>query len=134
LEASKIIARFQDGKMLKGYTQNFFPNRPVFHVLPMDAARATKSVEIRVSELKAVFFVRDFLGNKGYDERKVLDPGEKAQGHLIEVTFKDGEALVGSTTGYDPKRPGFFIFPIDQKSNNIKAYILSSAVKGVRFL
>jgi len=134
LEASKIVARYQDGKMLKGYTQNFFPNRPVFHVLPIDAASATKSVEIGVSQLKAVFFVRDFMGNKSYDERKVLDLGEKVQGRLIEVTFKDGEVLVGSTTGYDPKRPGFFFFPIDPKSNNIKAYILSSAIRGVRFL
>jgi len=62
-----------------------------------------------------------------------IAPGEKVQGRLIEVTFKDGEVLVGSTTGYDPKRPGFFFFPIDPKSNNIKAYILSSAVRGVRF-
>jgi len=133
LEASKIVARFHDGKMVKGYTQNFFPNRSVFHVLPMDAADRTEPVEIRVNELKAVFFVRDFMGNKGYDERKVLDSGEKVQGRLIEVRFKDGEVLVGSTTGYDPKRPGFFFFPIDPKSNNIKAYILSSAVRGVRF-
>jgi len=132
LEASKIVARFQDGKMVKGYTQNFFPNRPVFHVLPMDSASTTKSVEIRVSELKAVFFVRDFMGNKDYDERKLLNPGEKVQGRLVEVTFMDGEVLVGSTTGYDPKRPGFFFFPVDPKSNNIKAYILSSAIRGVR--
>jgi len=99
----------------------------------MDAASRTEPVEIQVNELKAVFFVRDFLGNKGHDERKGLAPGEKVQGRLIEVTFKDGEVLVGSTTGYDPKRPGFFFFPIDPKSNNIKAYILSSAVRGVRF-
>ena len=132
MEASKIVARFQDGKMVKGYTQNFFPNRPVFHVLPMDSASTTKSVEIRVSELKAVFFVRDFMGNKDYDERKLLNPGEKVQGRLVEVTFMDGEVLVGSTTGYDPKRPGFFFFPVDPKSNNIKAYILSSAIRGVR--
>lgn len=134
MEASKIVARFLDGKIVKGYTQNFFPNRPVFHVLPMDAASKTDPAEISVSELKAVFFVRDFLGNKGYDERKVLDPREKIQGRLIEVTFRDGEVLVGSTTGYDPKRPGFFFFPIDPKSNNIKAYIVSSGVRGVRFL
>ena len=133
MEASKIVARFLDGKMVKGYTQNFFPNRPVFHVLPMDAASKTDPIEIQVSELKAVFFVRDFVGNKGHDERKGLAPGEKVQGRLIEVTFKDDEILVGSTTGYDPKRPGFFFFPIDPKSNNIKAYILSSAVRGVRF-
>ena len=119
--------------MIKGYTQNFFPNRPVFHVLPMDSASKAAPLEIQVRELKAVFFVRDFMGNKNFDERKVLDPGEKIQGRLIEVTFRDGEALMGSTTGYDPKRPGFFFFPVDPKSNNIKAYILSAAIRGVRF-
>jgi hypothetical protein len=134
LEASKIVARFLDGKIVKGYTQNFFPNRPVFHVLPMDAASKTDPIEIQVSELKAVFFVRDFVGNKGHDERKGLAPGEKVQGRLIEVIFRDGEVLVGSTTGYDPKRPGFFFFSIDPKSNNMKVYILSSAIRGVRFL
>ena len=133
MEASKIVARLQDGKIVKGYTQNFFPNRPIFHVLPADAPNRTETVEIQVNELKAVFFVRDFVGNKGYDERKVLDSGQKVQGRLIEITFKDGEVLLGSTTGYDPKRPGFFFFPIDPESNNIKAYILSSAVRGVRF-
>jgi len=133
LEASKIVVRFQNGKMVKGYTQNFFPNRPVFHVLPVDAARGTEPAEIAVSELKAVFFVRDFTGKKDYDERKVLAPGEKVQGRLIEVTCRDGEVLAGSTTGYDPKRPGFFFFPVDPKSNNIKVYILSSAIRGVRF-
>jgi hypothetical protein len=134
LEASKIVARFLNGKVVKGYTQNFFPNRPVFHVLPMDAASKTDPEEIQVSELKAVFFVRDFFGNKGYDERKVLNPREKVQGRLIEVTFRDGEVLLGSTTGYDPKRSGFFFFPIDPKSNNIKAYIVSSGIEAVRFL
>ena len=134
MEARKIVARFQNGKIVKGYTQNFFPNRPVFHVLPMDATSKADPVEIQVSELKAVFFVRDFVGNKGHDERKGLAPGEKVQGRLIEVIFRDGEVLVGSTTGYDPKRPGFFFFSIDPKSNNMKVYILSSAIRGVRFL
>jgi hypothetical protein len=134
LEASKIVARFLNGKVVKGYTQNFFPNRPVFHVLPMDAASKTDTEEIGVNELKAVFFVRDFFGNKGYNERKVLNPREKVQGRLIEVTFRDGEVLLGSTTGYDPKRSGFFFFPIDPKSNNIKAYIVSSGIEAVRFL
>ena len=38
----------------------------------------------------------------------------------------DGEVLVGSTLGYDPKRQGFFIFPADPKSNNVRVYIVSS--------
>jgi hypothetical protein len=133
LEASKIVARFQGRKTVKGYTQNSFPNRAVFHVHPIDAASKTELLEIQVSELKDVFFVRNFMGNQGYEERNVLDPREKVQGRLIEVTLRDGEVLLGSTTGHDPKRSRFFFFSVDPKPNNIKAYILSSAIKEVRF-
>jgi hypothetical protein len=52
----------------------------------------------------------------------------------VEVTFIDGEVLVGSTLGYDPKQQGFFIFPADPKSNNIRVYVVSSAAEKVRYL
>lgn len=123
---------FPGRKDSKGLHAEFFPNRSVFHVSPMDAASKTDPAEIQVSELKAVFFVRDFMRNKGYDKRKVLNPREKVQGRLIEVTFRDGEVLVVSTTGYDPKRLGFFFFPIDPKSNNTRACIVSCAIRGGR--
>jgi hypothetical protein len=134
MEPSKIVVRYLNGKILKGTTQNFFPNKPTFHVLPLDPQKSKELMEISLSDLKAVFFVRDFLGNKLYRERKRLAPGEKPQGRLIEVTCKDGEVIVGSTTGYDPKRSGFILFPVDPKGNNIKIYILSNAVSKVRTL
>jgi hypothetical protein len=52
----------------------------------------------------------------------------------VEVTFADGEILVGSTMGYDPNRQGFFLFPVDPKSNNMRVYAVCSAVKQVRNL
>jgi hypothetical protein len=55
--------------------------------------------------------MRDFVGNYLYNERKGYIEREKPSGRKIEVTFKDGEVLVGSTLGYDPSRPGFFSFP-----------------------
>jgi hypothetical protein len=134
MEPSKIVVRYLDGKVLKGTTQNFFPNKPTFHVLPNHPQTSKEPMEISVSDLKAIFFVRDFLGNKLYRERKRLSSDEKPQGRLIEVTCKDGEVIVGSTTGYDPKRPGFIIFPVDPKENNLKAYIVSNAVSKVRYL
>jgi hypothetical protein len=45
------------------------------------------------------------------------------------LRFIDGEVLVGSTLGYDPKRQGFFIFPADPKSNKIREYVASSVVE-----
>ena len=134
LEPSKIVVRYRDGKIVKGFTQNFFPNKPVFHVVPLEGGGSTPPLEISMADLKAVFFVRDFAGNKALKERKHLAEGEKPHGRLIEVTCVDGEVIVGTTTGYDPVRPGFFLFPVDQKSNNVKAYIVSAAVRKVRQL
>jgi len=134
MEPSKIVVRYRDGKILKGTTQNFFPNKPVFHVHRLGSAGSGDLVEVKVESLKAVFFVRDFAGNPKYDERKRLLPGEKPQGRMIEVTFRDGEVLTGTTTGYDPNRPGFFLFPVDPKSNNMKVYVVSGGVGKARFL
>jgi hypothetical protein len=64
-----------------------------------------------VRDLKAVFFVRDFYDDNSLEERKHFMPGNSLPGRKNEVTFNDGEVLVGTTTGYDYERPGFFIFP-----------------------
>ena len=50
------------------------------------------------------------------------------------MKFRDGEVLVGTTLGYDPKRPGFFFIPADPKTNNLKVFAIAAAVSKVRFL
>ena len=98
------------------------------------AKPSSEAVEVLLKELKAVFFVQDFVGNYLYNERKKYNQEEKPSGKKVEVTFADGEVLVGSTLGYDPSRPGFFLFPADPKSNNIRVFAVTTAVKKVRFL
>ena len=134
MEPSKIVARYRDGRTLKGTSQNFFPNKPVFHINRLGKSDTGDVIEVKVDELKAVFFVKDFTGNPRHNERKKPAPGERPQGRLMEVTCKDREVFVGTTTGYDPKRPGFFLFPVDPTANNMKVYIVSGAVATVRFL
>ena len=133
MEPVKVVVRYADGVMLKGFTQDFLPNKDRFHIHPADKA-AGEAKEVLVKELKAVFFVHDFAGDSKYEERKVFLEGEKASGKKVEVMFKDGEVVVGSTLGYDPNRPGFFVFPVDPKSNNIRIFVVSLAVKNVRHL
>jgi hypothetical protein len=134
MEPLKIVARYRDGKTLKGTTQNFFPNKPVFHVNRHGGTGPGDLVEVNHEDLKAIFFVKDFLGNAKHVERKKVAPGDRPQGRLMEVTFKDGEVIVGTTTGYDPKRPGFFLFPIDPSANNARVYVVAGAVRSARFL
>jgi len=134
MEKVRIVARYLDGRMVKGFTQNFAPNKPSFHIFPSEAADPKETVEIFIRELKAVFFVRDFAGRPDYTERKGYSSGERPSGRVVEVTFSDGEVLVGSTLGYDPKKPGFFLFPADPQSNNARVFVISRAVRVVRYL
>jgi hypothetical protein len=67
-------------------------------------------------------------------ERKRFVEGDSAQSRKAEVIFLDGEVLQGSILGYDPKGPGFFLFPSDPKSNNQRVFVINSAVKSFRYL
>lgn len=133
MEKVKVVLRFYDGKLIKGFTQDFFPNKERFHLIPVDNPSGG-AIEVYIKDLKAIFMVRDFIGHPLYEERKKYTEGEKPSGKKVEVTFIDGEVLVGSTLGYDPKRQGFFIFPADPESNNIRVYVVSSVVEKVRYL
>ena len=132
MEPVKVVARYSNGTVIKGFTQDFSPNKDRFHLIPADK-RPSGTIEVVVSRLKAVFMVRDFEGNPEYHERKSFARGESVSGLKLELTFADGEVLAGSALlGYDPKRQGNFLIPADQKSNNTRVFAVSSAVKSVR--
>ena len=133
MEPTKVVLRHRNGKLAKGFTQDFFPNKDRFHLIPADKSSAP-AIEVSMKDLKAIFMVRDFNGNPQYKERKKYLEGEKPSGQKMEVTFTDGEVMVGSTLGYDTKRSGFFLFPADPGSNNIRVFAVSSAVAKVRHL
>jgi hypothetical protein len=48
------------------------------------------------------------------------------------VRFKDGELLCGYSLTYSVDREGFFMFPADPKSNNIRIYVLVGATTEVK--
>lgn len=87
---------------------------------------------MEMKDLKAVFFVRDFVGNREYQE--VSDRESFAHGRRIEVAFRDGEKLHGRTDAYNPQKIGFFMFPDDPKSNNIRIFVLSKNALHIQFV
>jgi PilZ domain len=128
----KIVVRHADGKILKGYTQDFHPSRPQFSLWPSINATPKERTVVPVRQLKAVFFVRDFNGDPKYQERKSF--AVRGQGRRVEVTFTDAETILGTTLSYRPDSQGFFVSPADPSGNNIRIYVVSKAVRRVRFL
>ncbi len=104
---NKVVAKCKDNTMRKGTTRDFFPNKSQFHLEEMNG----EILEISIEDLKAVFFVKDFEGNKTH--QKSYDDNIAGAGKEIKVRFFDGETVVGYTLGYSPDRQGFFLMTAD---------------------
>jgi hypothetical protein len=131
-----VVARYRDGKMIRGVTHDFGPQKKVFHVSTQEKHGKTlheRIFKVSLSELKAVFFVKSLEGRQGPPsleglmEKKLEAPGLMK----IRITFFDGEILVGTTHGYTPERDGFFVVPLEKNSNNLRIFVVSSALKKV---
>ena len=121
---NKVVARLSDGRVVKGLTNDFAPDKVLFHVSVEGPAPAGKADELHTADLKALYFVKDLTGNSKHDERKEFDQSRRPIGREIRVIFKDGEEMVGTTQGYQPGRPGFFLTPADRTSNIDRCYVV----------
>ena len=128
-EYVKVVARYADGRVRKGTTLNFSPDRRTFLLHPADGATPDQHEAVLLADLKALFFVRTFDGDPSRQDQQTFD--RAPNGRAIAVTFRDGEVLVGATFTYDAAREGFFLFPADPRSNNTRVYVVAAQVLGV---
>jgi len=128
MEPNKVVAKFKDNTLAKGKTIDFFHNKTQFHLENLNG----EIVGISIEDLKAVFFVKDFKGNKNH--QKNYNDEIAAGGRKIRVRFFDGETVVGYTLGYSPDRQGFFMTPADLQGNNERIFVVKSATEKVEFL
>jgi len=125
----KVVVHFLDHSLVKGTTVDFTAVRESFHLIPVGDSGDARQMEVQLSDVKAVFFVKDFAGNPDYDERKDWIRDSQKYGRPIIVHFKDGEELRGYTQTYSPGRRGFFIVPCDPNSNNTRVFVVASSVE-----
>lgn len=123
---NQVVARFLDGRVIKGKTLDMDPSRPSFHL----RSALQPPVEVQLAELKALFFVKDLTGDpERVDAMELSAEDSRARGaQPIEVEFADGERVVGLTVRYPPVRPYFYILPADARSNNIRILVNKAAV------
>ena len=128
MEQNMIVVNFKDQRILKGKTNDFLPNKNRFHLEQMDGS----ITDIVVEDLKAIFFVKDFEGNKNhkYSYNDILSNA----GRKIRVEFLDGETIYGYTLGYSPERQGFYLTPAELTGNNERIFVVLSSTKQVQFV
>ncbi len=121
-----VVVHYRDGQLLKGRTEEFSGENLTFEVQQLNGG--PEAIRIELAKLKAVFFVKDFVGNSAYDEVKAFRDGADAPGPRMQVGMFDGEVLVGTVEGYRPDGHGFFLVPADTNSNNLRCFVVAAAV------
>lgn len=126
--ANMVVARFADGHMLKGTSLDVDPARPKCHIRTADGMH-----EVTLADLKALFFVKSLDGDATHVEGREIAPVDpRLRGSkLVEVTFRDGEKLVGLSMRFPPKLPLFFLVPVDSASNNVRILINGNETVGI---
>jgi hypothetical protein len=126
MPANKIVVHDKGGNVLKGTTPDFLPKRPLFHIA-VGGIHGEEVKKIFMDNLKAIFFVKDFSGNRDHKETKDFSD-RPASGKQIRVMFKDGEIVSGHTHVLNLNQPGFFLVPADPQSNNERIFIVFSSL------
>ena len=128
MKSRKAVAKFKDGSMKKGFAIDFYPDKT-----PLKLHLLNNSIEtIEMEDLKAVFFVKSFQGNKSHI-KKYQDPNPWTE-KKIRVDFTDGESITGHTMHYSLGHHGFFLIPADRGNNNEEIFVITSATKQIVFL
>jgi hypothetical protein len=132
---NQVVAHFKDGRVVKGLTMDFLPNKDRFHLSPESQSPAGGyPQEIEMGALKAVFFVKSLRGDSNRQKSNEPDPSHPLSGKKIQVVFRDGEILVGTTQAYLPGRPGLFVVPVDPGSNNERCYVVTDATQQISLM
>jgi len=128
----KIVVNMLSGVVHKGVTHDFSPKQASFHVLPGEGGGVP--IRVNLSDMKAIFWVKDYLGNRDFIARRDFDPGRAALGRRAIITLGDGETMWGTVTDDDPTALGFFFVPSDERDNNLKLFVVREGLKELRFV
>ncbi|GBE36279.1 hypothetical protein BMS3Bbin07_00423 [bacterium BMS3Bbin07] len=140
--SEKVVLRFQDGSTIKGSLRDFSEIAKEFSIEEHPSGNIST---VRIDLLKAIFFVRSFEGNPSYREIKRYGISSE-KGRKVYVRFKDKESLLGYLEGElpwqkgyflsksDKDKTGFFLIPVDEGCNNIKIFVVGTAIDDITLM
>ncbi|HEU0004639.1 MAG TPA: hypothetical protein VFS12_01495, partial [Terriglobia bacterium] len=95
MEKRKVIVRKVNGEIVKGYAEPSLDPVNSKESSVTISSLTEEVIRVPKSEIKALFFVRKFSGNKEYSEVKFFESQPRIDGLWVRVYFFDDEAIEG---------------------------------------
>jgi hypothetical protein len=111
------VVHLLDGQVLRGTLTDADLEAPE---LELDSGNPGALEQVATATIKAIFFM--------------LAPGELppvAGGKRVRVTFRDGRQVAGFSDDYREERVGFFMVPVETRTNTARIWVYEAAVKQV---
>jgi len=112
----RVVLHTIEGQVLRGAIRDADLAAPAIPVVQPNG----DTVDVAANRLKALFFM--------------LDPGEAAPAALgtkVRVTFGDGRQVGGMSPDYSPGAPGFFVVPVESRTNTGRIWVYRAAVRQI---
>lgn len=141
----KVVAHSRNGTLYKGFLEAAANNLAIADGVPRPAELPETLVimstegpkhSVRLTDLKALFFVKSFEGSKQYSELKFFSAHPVVEGIWARLNFHDNETIEGVIYNslHFLSNDGFFLKPPDPRSNNEMMYVLKSSLRDFRIL
>lgn len=129
---NEVVARFLDGRVVKGTSFDVAPGKPFCHI----KTDTDGVVEVALDDVKALFYVKSLEGDsERNDTQEVLEDDIRLRGSKrLELVFKDAERLVVLCNRFPPQGDRFFVLPIDPASNNERILVNQGALESVSLI
>lgn len=128
----QVVGKYRDGRLIRGYTNDFSPMNPYLHISP--APHAEGSEFVSMMHLDALFFGRD-ARRSDLDDVELSGPDVvPANGRRVAVPLPNGTEIVGSARSYSRNASGFFVESFDQDSGTFRVFVTAGGVRSVRFV
>jgi hypothetical protein len=112
----RIVLHTVDGQVMRGALANADLEDAELPLIQPNGAVA----RVPAAQVKAVFFML------GAGERPLA-----ASGTRVRVTFGDGRQVSGLSPDYSEATPGFFLLPVDARTNTARVWVYRAAVRQI---
>ena len=122
----KVIVRKMDRDSINGYVAPNFIAEGKLELLNTSG----KVVYIELSDIKGVYFVRDFSDSETFT-RKTFTTRPRTEGLWVRISFKDNEVIEGMMPNdlIQIAPEGFLVIPPDTRSNTQRIFIPRTALQ-----
>jgi hypothetical protein len=128
----QVVGKYRDGRLIRGYTNDFSPRNPYLHISP--SPHAERSEFVSMIQLDALFFGRD-ARNAAEDIEEPPGPDVvPAEGRKVAVPLPNGTEMIGSARSYSRSASGFFVESLDQQSGTPRVFVTAGGVRSIRFV